>query len=112
MGEVMSTILLERGIVAIPWRLGDVLIRKKKKQFTYNKQLSKKLGRRIYEFNEHSDGYTHNFFWLSPERLHKKRKMFCFAAYRLNQRRLAQLLKNKEVRYPDFEHISKRVLKR
>ena len=113
MGKVMGDILCERGIVAMPWRMGDLFVKRRSdNKPVYDKKKSADLNMRVFIFNEHTDGIAFTAFWLSPERLQKKRKMWCFSLYRVPQRKIARLLISKQVEYPDFQMMSKVSLKR
>lgn len=83
MGEAIGDILVEDGIVGLPWRMGDVLLRQ-----TTEPQISKKGGKRTLLFNDHSDGIGYRSFWLSPERQKKKRKSWGFSLSRVVRPRI------------------------
>lgn len=108
MGDVMSDLLLESGIVAMPWMIGDVFL----KEFDYVKPVvdhntSKQLGKRVYFTNAHTGFKYYSAFWLSPERKSKKRKNWCFSLYRGTARRLVVLLK-KGKKYPNYKLLNNR----
>lgn len=88
MGDIMTDLLLEEGIVSIPWKIGDVFL----KQTVNVKEMiqSEKGGKRkkVKYFSDHTDGINYKSFWLSPERQHKKRKGWSFALYHPTRRRL------------------------
>lgn len=112
MGEVMSEILLERGIVGLPWMNGDIFMKEFKPiNGVVDKRKSAELKTRVLHFNDHSDGILYIPFWLSPERRDKKRRQWCFSIFRGTKRELGRLLKNKNVRYPDFKQLNNRANK-
>lgn len=109
MGEVMSEILLERGIVGLPWMNGDIFLKEfKPKNGVVDMKKSKELKTRVLHFNDHSDGILYLPFWLSPERRDKKRRQWCFSIFRGTRRELNRLLRSKTVRYPDFRMLTNR----
>lgn len=104
MGESMSDILLENGIVAIPWRLGDVYYNEKKK----TNRIVVSGGVSVHPFNDHTDGIQYKVSWLSSSRKNKKRTSWAFSLYRGSKRKGAQLMKGGK-KYPNFQMLLKKV---
>jgi hypothetical protein len=111
MGDVMSEILLNKGIIGMPWHIGDIFLKKTLPKGGWPSVIdmnkSKEQKQQIFNFNEHTDGFIYLPFWMSPERKGKKRKQWCFSAYRGTKRAMAKKLINKEVVYPDFAMMMK-----
>lgn len=109
MGKVMSDILLNKGIIGMPWHIGDIFLKKRLNRIPVTDVRATVDARmKIYNYNEHSDGYVYIPFWMSPERRGKKRKQWCFSAFRATKRRLKVILVNKEIQYPDFAMVNKK----
>lgn len=112
MGDVMSELLLERGIVALPWKVGDVFMKEQlhnRPAIDYHE--SKKAGKRVYHSNAHSDFKIYSAYWLSPERQHKKRNSWCFSLYRGTGRMVTKLLKGGK-KYPNYKLLNSRTTKK
>lgn len=107
-GETISASLLKDGCVKMGSRLGNLLIRKfipwgkgsNFAVFTLPHE-SKKQGKAVYEFNDHTGGYIYRFLW------DKKRckgvtdkNMWVFKPIRSLKRELAFLLKNNLIDFP------------
>jgi len=110
MGDVMSEILLDRGIIGMPWHIGDIFLKKTLPKGGWpvtDMNQSKEQQTQIFQYNEHTDGFIYLPFWMSPERKGKKRKQWCFSAYRGTKRTMARKLLNKEVVYPDYAMMMK-----
>lgn len=105
----ISNSILEGYKFTMPFRLGALMIIKKKMNFNnlnstiIDWQLSKKYGKVIYHLNEHSHGYTYKFYWDRAYRQFTLTNKYRFVMSRTNKRRLAQLIK--EENYDYFEKI-------
>lgn len=111
MGDVMSEMLLEHGIIAMPWKIGDVFFKETDIDVpSIDYKASKEVGKKVYHVNGHNDQIIYSAFWLSPERQHKKKKMWCFSLYRGTKRKMAQLTKSGK-KYPNFKLLNKRATK-
>lgn len=107
MGDMMSDILLEDGIVGIPWHVGDVFLKQHRNgSEEFYKTINGKSVK-VREFNDHSDGIKYRSFWLSPERQHKKRKGWCFSLYDPTRKRLKRLIFAGK-RYADWQLLNPR----
>jgi hypothetical protein len=108
MGSSMSDILLEHGIIGLPWYMGDIYFRKHVRSVTIDRHNSIAYKKRIFEFNEHTDGYVYKLSWLSPERIKKQRNLWVYTGHRDMRRKSAKLFKKKLVSYPDFKQMNSR----
>lgn len=114
-GMAIADILIEDGEIKLGSRLGPLLIRKCKPKgrggsfmsvlINHRKSLDQK--KKIYQFNDHSDGFIYKFIW--NKRLCKSirdKHMWVFKPIRSLKRRLAPVIRNNEVEYPlMIEHI-------
>ena len=107
MGEVMAEILLEEGIVAIPWRIGDIFLKQHRNGSEMLWQNINGKGVKTKFFNDHSDGIKYRAFWLSPERQQKKRKGWCFSLAQPVRDKLTALIRGGK-RYADWQLLNPR----
>lgn len=105
MGESMSDILIERGIVTLPWKCGEVYMKRKKDVVAVDKLESSRQKKKVLHFNDHSDGIFYEPFWRSPQRKSKKQRTWCFSQFRGARRKMFRLVIEKKVEYPDFEML-------
>lgn len=104
-GHVMSNQILEAGIVGLPKKNGDILVRSYKlKQHRnptrlYNTSTNVRVP--VIHFNDHNDGLIKKFFWQSPDRIKSQAKIWLFAACRNLKRTFSQLLQKGKL-YPDY----------
>lgn len=109
MGDAMTDLLLEQGIVAIPRNIGDVLLKQHRNGSQMIPNISpegKYLGKQR-TFNDHSDGIMYRSFWLSLERRQKKRKGWCFSLNNDTRKKLSKLIFGGK-RFPDWQQLNKR----
>lgn len=101
--------LIEEGkIIKLPYRMGTVQIIKKKPKY-YDKrslridyQATKQTGKLIFLLNEHSDEFKYRYLWSKTDIMVPNKSMYQLVATRANKRRLAVIIKNKEL---DYEEI-------
>lgn len=113
-GKEIARILLEDGELKMGSRLGNLLIRKFKpkgkggsfivlteKQRSVDKLQSFIQKRKVYQFNDHSDGYIFKFVWNKQAcKSVADKNMWIFKPIRSIKRQLAQVIKQKLVSYP------------
>ena len=86
----------------MPYGLGFVQVGKYRPKSYTNKSLSvdykasKKIGKRIYHLNEHSDGYKYRLHWSKVPQTFPDRYKYQLCLVRANKRKLAQLIFNKK----------------
>ena len=89
----------------MPCRLGKVFIFKRKPKSWSKESLcvdfktTKEIGKVVYHTNEHSDGYKYRFYWKKSDVPLPFKSRYQLIATRHNKRRLAQIVKNREVDY-------------
>ena len=98
--------LIENGKeIKLPCRLGTLSVIKHKPKEYSGKSLridyaeSKKLGKMVYHLNEHSNFYKYRFYWKKSDVPLPFKSRYQLIATRHNKRRLAQIVKNREVDY-------------
>jgi hypothetical protein len=104
--EVIDKILIEAKEFKLPYRLGSLRILKKEMNFSSAKnklkidwQETNKHKKVIYHLNDHTDGFNYRWFWSKIKAIVKNKTIYSFQATRTNKRRLAGLLKTKQVDY-------------
>ncbi len=103
--SMVDYMLYEAGTFKMPYRLGSLRIIKlkssmgRKKRLSVDFNLTKKYGKTIYHFNEHSDGYKYMFKWDKRKAVVKHKSFYRFIPSRGNKRRLAHIIKNKLADY-------------
>ena len=70
-------------------------------------QKSKKLGKRVYNMNHHTDGYFFGWQWFRQDSVFKLQELWYFKASRTTSRLLAHYLKTDT----KYQHIYKEYLK-
>lgn len=101
--------LIEEGkIIKLPYRMGTVQIIKKKPKY-YDKrslridyQATKQTGKLIFLLNEHSDEFKYRYLWSKTDIMVPNKSMYQLVATRANKRRLAVIIKNKELDYQEI----------
>lgn len=89
----------------LPFRLGTLCVYKHKPFFKSTNKMSvdwketKKQGKKIYLFNNHSNGYRYRFLWDRNGSNAKFLKMYAFKASRSNSRTIASLVKERKNDY-------------
>lgn len=98
--KYIADILIEQsGIVQLPFRLGHILIDKHRTR-DYNKLAvdwvnSKKIGKKVYHLNPHTDGFKYKFTWSKQRCIVKNKGLYRFKASRENSRLLARIINEK-----------------
>lgn len=101
--------LIEEGkVIKLPYRMGTVQIIKKKPKY-YDKrslridyQATKQTGKLIFLLNEHSDEFKYRYLWSKTDIMVPNKSMYQLVATRANKRRLAVIIKNKELDYQEI----------
>ena len=103
---IIDEILLKAKEFKMPYRLGSLRILKKEMNYSVGKNKLKinwfetnKNKKVIYHLNDHTDGFNYRWFWSKKKAIVKNKTIYSFQATRTNKRRLAGLLKNKQVDY-------------
>ena len=103
---IIDEILLQAKEFKLPYRLGSLRILKKEMNYSVSKNKLKidwketnKQGKVIYHLNDHTNGFNYRWLWSKKKAIIKNKTIYSFQATRTNKRRLAALLKNKQVDY-------------
>jgi nucleoid DNA-binding protein len=103
--------VLEGEKIKLPQGFGSIAINKKKQTYkvhvkgkdriclAVNWVESKRLGKKIYFTNAHTEGYRYKFYWFKSEVFIADNYIWGFAATRINSRKLAQFLKQENSPY-------------
>lgn len=103
--EVLRDYILETGEKCkLPYGLGELSINKKKQcRFTgkdkkfialaIDWQASRKYGKRIYNMNDHTEGYRFKWIWFKSKALFKLSKLWMFKPSRVTSRKIAEYIK-------------------
>jgi len=89
----------------LPFRLGILSVYKHKPTFKSTNKMSvdwketKKQGKKIYLFNNHSNGYRYRFTWNRNGGNARFLKTYAFKASRSNSRTIASLVKERKNDY-------------
>lgn len=86
----------------LPARTGELCVIKYKTNsdsLTYDYQASKKLGKPVWNFNDHSNGWKYRFYWYKKNLLINNCTKYQLVMTRTNKRRLAAIINNKERDY-------------
>lgn len=101
--------LIEEGRrVKLPYRMGSVQIIKSKpkhldkRSLRIDYQSTKQTGTLVLLLNEHSDYFKYRYYWNKEDMVVPNKSKYQLVATRANKRRLAQIIKNREL---DFEEI-------
>ena len=101
--------LIEEGkMIKLPYRMGNVQIIKSKpkhldkRSLRIDYQATKKTGKLIFLLNEHSDMYKFRYWWNKIDMVVPNKNKYQLIATRSNKRRLAQIIKNKELDYQEL----------
>jgi nucleoid DNA-binding protein len=117
--DLFRMYILETGEkVKMPFGFGQFSINKKKRKRRKGKkgefinmavdwQKSKKLGKRIYNMNHHTDGYFFGWLWFKATATFKQRKLWYFKPARTTSR----LLNHYIITDNKYQHIYKEWLK-
>lgn len=97
-GDVISEFLLDEGEFKLFGRLGKLMIRlvkpkgQRMRMIDFNQ--TRKTGKNVYHFNDHSDGYVGKFVWDRKECVLSDKFMWNFRRVRKIKRQLAHAMKS------------------
>lgn len=101
--------LIEEGKrIKLPYRMGTVQIVKSrpkhldKRSLRIDYKATKETGKLIFLLNEHSDFFKYRAFYSKLEMMVPNKSKYQLVLTRANKRRLAQIIKNREL---DYEEI-------
>lgn len=101
--------LIEEGkMIKLPYRMGNVQIIKSKpkhldkRSLRIDYQATKQTGKLIFLLNEHSDMYKYRYHWEKIDMVVPNKSKYQLVATRANKRRLAQIIKNRELDYQEI----------
>ena len=101
--------LIEEGkMIKLPYRMGNVQIIKSKpkhldkRSLRIDYQATKQTGKLIFLLNEHSDMYKYRYHWEKIDMMVQNKSKYQLVATRANKRRLAQIIKNRELDYQEI----------
>jgi nucleoid DNA-binding protein len=109
--SIYAKYVLEGEKIKLPQGFGSIAISKRKQRFKVtingvdkiilpiNWQETKKLGKKIYHMNSHTEGYRYKWFWFKSEAYLSDAYVWQFNATRVNSRKLAQNLKQENSPY-------------
>ena len=105
----LQHVLIEEGkMIKLPYRMGNVQIIKSrpkhldKRSLRIDYQATKQYNKLILLDNNHSDGFKMRAWWNKIDMLVSNKSKYQLVMTRANKRRLAQIIKNKEL---DYEEI-------
>lgn len=100
--------LIEEGKrVKLPYRMGTLQIIKSKpkhldkRSLRIDYQATKQTGKLIFLLNEHSDFFKYRFLWSKVDMMVPNKSKYQLVATRANKRRLAEIIKNRELDYEE-----------
>lgn len=101
--------MIEEGkMIKLPYRMGNVQIVKSrpkhldKRSLRIDYQATKQENKLILLLNEHSDFFKYRYWWNKIDMLVQNKSKYQLVATRANKRRLAQIIKNKELDYQEI----------
>ena len=101
--------LIEEGkCIKLPYRMGTLQIIKSrpkhldKRSLRIDYQSTKQTGKLIFLLNEHSDGFKMRALWSKIDMMVLNKSKYQLVLTRANKRRMAVIIKNKEI---DYEEI-------
>ena len=101
--------LIEEGrMIKLPYRMGNVQIIKSKpkhldkRSLRIDYQATKQYDKLILLTNEHSDFFKYRFWWNKIDMVVPNKPQYQLVATRANKRRLAQIIKNRELDYQEI----------
>ena len=107
--KYLQTKLIEEGkMIKLPYRMGNVQIVKSrpkhldKRSLRIDYQATKQENKLILLLNEHSDFFKYRYWWNKTDMLVPNKVKYQLVATRANKRRLAQIIKNKELDYQEL----------
>lgn len=100
--------LIEEGKrIKLPYRMGTLQIIKSKpkhldkRSLRIDYQATKQTGKLIFLLNEHSDFFKYRFLWSKVDMMVPNKSKYQLVATRANKRRLAGIIKNRELDYEE-----------
>lgn len=101
--------LIEEGkMIKLPYRMGNVQVVKSrpkhldKRSLRIDYQATKQENKLILLLNEHSDFFKYRYWWNKVDMMVPNKSQYQLVATRANKRRLAQIIKNKELDYQEI----------
>ena len=101
--------LIEEGkMIKLPYRMGNVQIVKSrpkhldKRSLRIDYQATKQENKLVLLLNEHSDFFKYRYWWNKVDMMVPNKSQYQLVATRANKRRLAQIIKNKELDYQEI----------
>lgn len=107
--------ILETGDRAkMPWGFGDFAISKKKKKKTKEKdgityinlpidwKKTKEVGKYIYQFNSHTDGYSFKWYWFRRDARFTSSDVWVFKPSRESSRKITEYLSRSSKNYSEL----------
>lgn len=101
--------LIEEGkMIKLPYRMGNVQIIKSKpkhldkRSLRIDYQATKEQNKLIFLLNEHSDMFKYRYWWNKIDMMVQNKSKYQLVATRANKRRLAQIIKNRELDYQEL----------
>lgn len=101
--------LIEEGkMIKLPYRMGNVQIIKSKpkhldkRSLRIDYQATKQNNKLIFLLNEHSDMFKYRYWWNKVDMVVPNKSKYQLVATRANKRRLAQIIKNRELDYQEL----------
>lgn len=101
--------LIEEGkMIKLPYRMGNVQIIKSKpkhldkRSLRIDYQATKQYNKLILLTNDHSDFYKYRYYWEKIDMMVQNKSKYQLVATRANKRRLAQIIKNRELDYQEL----------
>lgn len=106
--HLQSKLLEEGKMIKLPYRMGNVQIIKNrpkhldKRSLRIDYQATKQYDKLILLTNEHSDFFKYRYWWNKTDMIIPNKSQYQLVATRANKRRLAQIIKNKELDYEEL----------
>lgn len=101
--KTLSELIIEQGkTVTLPSRMGKLSVRKYLGHPDYvmlDYQSTKEEGVPVWQFNDHTGGYRYKFYWDKKPMMTTNSTKYQLIMTRCNKRRLAKVIKNKEMDY-------------
>ena len=101
--------LIEEGkMIKLPYRMGNVQVVKSrpkhldKRSLRIDYQATKQENKLVLLLNEHSDFFKYRYWWNKVDMMVPNKSQYQLVATRENKRRLAQIIKNKELDYQEI----------
>ena len=99
--HLADEMILRSATVTLPFRLGDMSVVKRKPAYKSLRNMvidwvtTKALHRRVYQFNDHSNGFVYKFDWNRGKCTVPYKINYVFSATRANKRLVAKLVKER-----------------